>query len=274
MGAVDPRTREEILEHYEIEQALANRLRGASKSERTGLYTALYDELFRRVPHHPQIAHPMPYQRREKLAERQAGFLNRIARNPIFLEIGAGDCLVSLAMCKYARSVFAVDVSAEIAPQQTPPNFSHVLSDGRSIDVAEAVTLAFSNQLMEHLHPEDALEQLQNIWRVLAAGGKYFCITPNRLSGPHDVSRHFDDEATGFHLKEYTARELSELLRSAGFRSVRYYAGVDGLYMPIPLIVVQITEWIVSRVPARFRRNAGQFPPIRLLLGLRILAQK
>jgi hypothetical protein len=31
---------------------------------------------------------------------------------------------------------------------------------------------------MEHLHPEDAFEQLRNIIRALAPGGRYVCITP------------------------------------------------------------------------------------------------
>jgi hypothetical protein len=59
---------------------------------------------------------------------------------------------------------------------------------------------------MEHLHPEDALEQLQKIRRTLARGGVYVCITPNRVNGPHDVSGLFDDEARGLHLREYSTR--------------------------------------------------------------------
>ena len=82
-----------------------------------------------------------------------------------------------------------------------------VLSDGVSVEVpAASVTLAYSNQLMEHLHPDDALVQLRNIVRALAPGGLYVR-HPNRLTGPHDISMYFDRVATGFHLKEYTATE-------------------------------------------------------------------
>jgi hypothetical protein len=49
------RTAEQIREHYEIEKQLASRLRMAGKAERRTLYAALYDELYRRVPHHPQL---------------------------------------------------------------------------------------------------------------------------------------------------------------------------------------------------------------------------
>lgn len=46
---------EQIREYYEIEKELANRLRYASKQERRYLYSSLYDELYRRVPLHPQL---------------------------------------------------------------------------------------------------------------------------------------------------------------------------------------------------------------------------
>ena len=49
------RTPEQIREHYEIEKKLASQLRDATREERRSLYSSLYDELFRRVPSHPQL---------------------------------------------------------------------------------------------------------------------------------------------------------------------------------------------------------------------------
>ena len=49
------RTAEQVKEHYEIEKVIADRLRNSSAAERTELYKASYDELFRRVPHHPLL---------------------------------------------------------------------------------------------------------------------------------------------------------------------------------------------------------------------------
>jgi hypothetical protein len=49
------RTMQQLREHYEIEKELASRLRNASREERRVLYSSLYDELFHRVPHHPQL---------------------------------------------------------------------------------------------------------------------------------------------------------------------------------------------------------------------------
>ena len=109
------------------------------------------------------------------------------------------------------RQVYALDVSAEITSRVSlPSNFKLILSDGTSVPLPpESVDVAYSNQLMEHLHPDDALEQLQGIWRALRPGGVYICLTPNRVNGPHDISQYFDSVATGFHLKEYTGPAVS-----------------------------------------------------------------
>ena len=40
--------------------------------------------------------------------------------------------------------------------------------------------------------PEDAVEQLRHLHAALAPGGVYLCITPSRLTGPHDISYLFD----------------------------------------------------------------------------------
>jgi SAM-dependent methyltransferase len=275
MKVADRRTQAQILEHYHLETLLANELRTAPQERRPGLYTTLYDRLFAQLPHHPQIAHRQSKIARRAQAERQANFLSSINPGNSFLEIGAGDCFVSLSMCARSRDDYAVDVSAKLAPCNPPKNFHLVLSDGCSVlPTGTQVSLAFSNQLMEHLHPDDAVEQLENIYCALEPGGKYFCVTPSRISGPHDVSQHFDDEARGFHLKEYTYAELSRIMRLAGFDTVHTYIGVDGRYLRVPSWSVRTTEWFVGRFKQPLRRKIGQFGPFRLMLGLRLLATK
>ena len=58
-----------------------------------------------------------------------------------------------------------------------------LMLENNSIDVV------YSHQLMEHLHEEDAIDQLQSIYNALRPGGKYICITPNKVLGPWDISR-------------------------------------------------------------------------------------
>jgi SAM-dependent methyltransferase len=264
-----------LREHYLIERELADRLRCAGRAERRLLYALVYDELYRRVPDHP-MNRPAKHGRARGV-ERDAAFLRRFLRPwSVFMEVGAGDCALSCRIASGVRRVVAIDVSEEIMrPAKPGANVERVLSDGTGIPVpAGSVDVAFSDQLMEHLHPDDAAEQLRNICRSLAPGGVYVCITPNRLYGPCDISAYFDEVATGFHLREYRARELAALLRSAGFSHVRFYAGARGCYVPAPGPLVSAAERAVAALPYRARRRLAGAAPLRALLGLRVAAIK
>jgi SAM-dependent methyltransferase len=270
----EKRTIEQLREHYEIEKELAARLRRAPKDERRRLYGPLYDELFRRVPHHPQLTEKRDSRAREADVARQLKFLRRLLKpDSVFLEVGAGDCGLSLAAAKRAKRVFAVDVSAEISGgEDRPSNFELILSDGTSVPVPRgSISLAYSRSLMEHLHPEDALEQLRNIHAALAPGARYVCITPNRLSGPYDISGYFEDVATGFHLKEYTLAELVAVFRGVGFRRLAAYAGGKGAYVRAPVSVVLLTERVLQALPAAWCRGLARTLPVRALLGMTVV---
>src|ERR1700760_4675749 len=199
MSHPDVRTAERIRVHYEVERELADRLRNSSRADRRDLYSLVYDELFERVPDHPQLTRKISAEDTRVELELQMRFLRHFLRPGItFLEIGAGDCSLSVEIARTARRVYALDVSESIsALAEHPANLERVISDGVSIPVpAGSVDFAYSNQLMEHLHPDDAFEQLRNILQALAPGARYICITPNRLTGPHDVSSHLDRERT------------------------------------------------------------------------------
>ena len=123
------------------------------------------------------------------------------------------------------------------------------------------MSLAFSNQLMEHLHEEDAKLQLQCICQALVQGGVYVCLTPHRFSGPHDISASFDLVATGFHLHEYTCKELSLLFFEAGFSTVSLLAYGKGFSFRLPLWAVIPIENALSFLPYKARKKlAGSFP--------------
>ena len=191
MGDDGGRTFEQIREHYEVEKELAAKLRSASKEERRALYTAVYDELMERVPHHPRLLAKQSARESAKRVESDLGLLRPfLTGESVFLEIGPGDCAVARAVAQIAKHVYAVDVSSATASEfASPENMELVISDGTSIPAPSgAVDVAYSNQLMEHLHPDDAVEQLANVYDALKPGGVYLCITPNRVSGPHDIS--------------------------------------------------------------------------------------
>lgn len=271
------RTEAQVREHYSLERRLADRLRSASKAERRTLYRSLYDELFRRLPEHPML-------REKGLGRDVAPYLRFLTRflnsGTVFMEIGPGDCSLSCRVAAMVKQVYAVDVSEEITQSvQFPPNFQLCLSDGTSIPVPDgSVNVAYSDQLMEHLHPDDAVEQLHNIYRALAPGGVYLCVTPNRLYGPSDISGYFDEIATGFHLREYSGSELSRLFRQAGFAETRFYVAPHGWYARWPASCAMALEFALDRLPHILRRRISTVKPLQslavALLGVRIAGIK
>lgn len=275
--AMAARSHARIREHYELEKGLARQLRCADKIARGRLYTELYDELFSRLPDHPQVVergHPEVERRRVR---GQLKFLEPLlCDGGVYLELGAGVGALARQVAALADFVYAVDVSRVItASDPLPHNMAFVLSDGTSVPVPpESVDVAFSNQLMEHLHPDDALEQLANVYAAIKPGGIYFCITPSRLSGPHDVSRHFDEVAAGFHLKEYTYAELEALFRQAGFRRFTAIVGYRGYGFRCGLGPVRGLESTIAALPRGVRRRAARIPFVRLGLGIKLLAEK
>lgn len=268
---------ERLREQYILEKRLATKLKTATKEERKGLYTEVYDELLTAYPDNHMLARKYDKVFQARQIHNAMQMLKRIiSKNTVFLELGPGDCSLSLAMCEHVKHVHAVDVSHEMTKGlDTPENFELVISDGTSIPIdKETVDVAYSNQFMEHIHPEDVVEQLDHIYASLRPGGVYLCRTPNALSGPHDISAWFDDEPKGMHLKEYTYGELNTVFRKAGFRSVRVILGARGYYLPfsVPSSVLIGLEGFLRAVP--FGKSLAHFTLMRAVLGMQVLAIK
>lgn len=272
LEASERRTPDVLRQHYEVEKELANRLRKAGKAERRTLYAAIYDELLRRVPYLTQT----------DAASRQTAVAGQIRLlkpflkpNAVFLEVGAGDCALCLAAARFVKQAYALEVCNQIGGMTTPGNFRLVLSDGTSIDVPDGtVDVAYSSSVIEHVHPEDASQQLREIYRVLKPGGMYLCVTPNRLSGPHDISRYFDPVATGMHLKEYLIGELADLYREAGFGRIRVERVVRLRRIRLPVLPFRCCERILEALPSRWRQALARSRVIASVLTISLAGRK
>lgn len=271
------RNLDELRRHYEVERALADELRASSGAERRALYGRIYNELFARVPDHPQLTRKVSAERsREKTLAEFRLIAKFITPESNFLEIGAGDCAVSLHVAKHVRRVTALDVSDTILKDIAAP--AHVrlqVFDGCEIPVDPgSIDVAYSNQVIEHLHPEDAALQVASILRSLKPGGCYLCVTPNRLNGPHDISQFFDTVATGLHMKEYTYRDLDRFFRDLGFTGTRACLGVRGRFVAMPVRAIGAVESVLEALPVRLRRAIGRTPLFERLLIIRFLARR
>lgn len=267
-----------IKKHYEEEKQMAEKLKNASRSERRQLYSRFYTEQISQTPDHPQ--RDFDIDKRRNIMSRNLQIIRHFLKpGGTFVEIGAGDAALTIKVAQRAGEVIAVDVTdALIKEKDLPDNFSLIISDGVDLGLAPGCAdLVFSHQLMEHLHPEDATGQLKSIYEALKPKGYYICITPSRIYGPHDVSKYFDDKATGFHLKEYTYYELERLFRSAGFKTLRAVVPVGKKIIRWPLFLPKMCEHRLEKMHRKKRLKIASFPLFKLLLGgsnIRLIAGK
>ena len=276
-GKQSSRNIEGLRRHYEVERALADRLRSSAPAERRALYGSIYNELFARVPDHPQLTRKTsPELSRLKFMAEYRLVEKYLTADTTFLEIGAGDCALSLHVAGHAHHVTAIDVSDTIFQGiSAPPNVRLAIFDGCEIPVEPgSIDLAYSNQVIEHLHPEDAALQGASLLRALKPGGIYVCVTPNRLNGPHDISQYFDTVATGLHLREYTYHELDGFFRRLGFDQTRACIGFKGRFTAVPVWLMSVLEGAMSLLPARARVRIGRTPLFEKLLIINFVARK
>lgn len=273
----DRRSFDRLKAHYDVETELGDRLRRSKKADRLALYRSVYDELFVRVPDHPQLTRRAdPVAQAASIAAHVRLLRRFLGPGDVFMELGAGDCSLSLEISKFTERVYAVDVSAEITSRvRCPRHMQIIISDGSSIPVpAASVNIAFSHQLIEHMHVDDVVDHVRNVERALVPGGSYICITPHAMSGPHDISKYFDRVARGFHMKEYTNGELMDLFVNSGFSRVKPMVGTLGRYTVASARAVRVLETVLSAVPHRLRQRLVAAAPLRQALGIALVATK
>ncbi|MGD9967262.1 MAG: methyltransferase domain-containing protein [Hyphomonadaceae bacterium] len=277
----DTRAPERIIAHYQLERRLAAILRNASKREReSGVYTHLYDALLGELDDHPR-KRPVTKRgqdQRDRYVGRQVRMvLDRVGRDHVFLEIGGGDCEVSLRVSPHVKQTIVVDVTDELVPPDVAAaNFRFIKVAGVTLPLPdESVDFIYSNQVMEHLHPDDAVEQVRELFRVLKPGGRYLCRTPSRLTGPHDVSCYFDTVAVGTHIKEYTYRELATIFAEAEFTNICALIAPRAFdFFVMPRFLAFALEDMFARVPRRWHTRVCRSRAVRALLGVSMVVQK
>jgi len=216
------------LHQYQMEKHWAARLLAAAPESRPALYQEIYNAVVMEFPEYREYQESITPNSTEIVL--QAKFLESFVNgNEVFLELGSGTGHLARRMTSKVRKVLALDASRSILSDKATEGFQSIQGDATRLDLPNrSIDLAYSCHFIEHLHPDDARQHLMEVRRALTGGGRYICITPNRLYGPHDVSRYFSRTARGLHLKEYTNRELMRLYHDAGYSAVRPFS-YDGL---------------------------------------------
>jgi len=259
------RSRDRLRQHYEVERALADRLRRtSSREERARLYESMYDTLFAAVPDHPRLTNAHDPAFIERMNRGRLAIVTSYLRpDSRVLDIGAGDCAFSFVLARRAKSVTAIDIAEGSAVlDNAPQNFQLLIYDGFNLPVEPGtIDLAFSDQLIEHLHVDDAEWHFKMIAQSLAPGGHYVFRTPHRFTGPHDVSMYFTKgDPQGFHMKEWTYGELRTVLRRSGYGKLTAIWSGKGLAVRMPLWIMAGKEAALRPLPRGLRRKLSVLP--------------
>ena len=250
------RTYEQVENHYLVEKAIADRLKKANREERKEIYATMYDEMFAKVPDHPRLVI------REDSNLTRIGIRSKldlitkfINTSTTLLEFAPGDCKFAMEVARYCRQVYAVDISDQHnISDKAPDNFRLYIYNGFDFSkIAEcSIDLVFSDQLIEHIHPDDVKEHFQLVNRLLKDGGRYLFRTPHWINGPCDVSRYFSDEPQGFHLKEWTYHEINNLVETTGYSQLKTYWNAKNIVRRMPYHYFAIVEKMLALFPKKY----------------------
>ena len=150
-------------------------------------------------------------------------FLPLLAPGSRVLEVGCGAGLQTRRLLEHAR-VIGLDISplAVAAARQAVPRgrWACAAVDTGLPFAAESFQAIYCCEVIEHVL--DVNQALREMRRVLAPGGLLFLSTPyhgvakNLALALFGFERHFDPG--GPHIRFFTVRSLTELLRESGFR--------------------------------------------------------
>jgi 2-polyprenyl-3-methyl-5-hydroxy-6-metoxy-1,4-benzoquinol methylase len=219
-------TEEMILQHWELEKQLTQELLQSHPESRwetfEKCYTILYEKLEwlnRLIDSGTEVENP-----NTKYAE----WIKLIGSAPQKIyEVGSGRGELITYLAKQGYECRATEVTRERGEKWVTSisNLSWAISDGvhlERFEPASTYNVVISDQVVEHIHPDDLVEHFRGVLEILVPGGRYIFRTPHVHSGPSDISRVFNcEKAIGMHLKEYTYREVAIKLKQAGFKRIQ-----------------------------------------------------
>jgi 2-polyprenyl-3-methyl-5-hydroxy-6-metoxy-1,4-benzoquinol methylase len=169
--------------------------------------------------------------RQERLVLETLQRQRRRKMGPCFFEIGYASGVLLERVARAGFPMAGIEVSAamhgqalkRLGPDYAPRLYLGDFLRAEILQTAGPFTLIYWNDVFEHVPPDEILDYLRRIFELLAPGGQLITITPNWHVRPSDITRMFHPVRTvaaGVHLKEYTLREVTALLRQAGFARV------------------------------------------------------
>lgn len=213
---------ENLVAAFEIERAFhRDILETHDPVERRKMYADVYTRV------HPLLrsSHPQP-----PVSESHRGMARLFRRELMGKSVldvgcGTGELLFAIEASFPHGELCGMDVSTAHLPDSGSVRF--IEADVTDFRLDRTFDVVLSNQVLEHIAPEDVPQHLNAISRVLSDAGTAIMCLPNRFWGPSDVTRIVDNRycgltpAQGTHLNEGSYKELVPVLKRHGFIRIR-----------------------------------------------------
>ena len=212
-----------ILKHWNLEKMLAKDLLQSTSENRWATFEQKYTLLYKELDWLNQLT---ATGHQESPEVKYKDWLEIIGHKPQRIyEIGSGKGEMISLLAKQGHTCIGTEITRERGQKYggEHPNLSWKVTDGVHCEAFESATsydVVISDQVIEHLHPDDICLHLSGVKNILADEGRYLFRTPQKHLGPWDVSRVFKHNTPqAMHLHEYTYTELKKLAQEAGFQS-------------------------------------------------------
>lgn len=171
--------------------------------------------------------------------------------NKSILDIGCGkgNFLLNVEKNIKHKRLVGVDVSDTFLPQSS--NVEFIKANILDFDIGEKFDIIISDNVLEHISPNDMDIHLKLVKQHLKEDGIFIALTPNRLFGPHDVTRIVDYtysnqiKAMGTHLNEMSYGEAIKLLKGYGFKKFN-------TVIPLPVIKYKLPNVRITAALIKF----------------------
>jgi SAM-dependent methyltransferase len=249
-----------IRRHWDLERRLTRELLLSTPADRWAVFERCYTTLYRELP----WLNEAPADG-DGAGAAYDDWPHYLGPPPMDVyEVGSGSGALAGFLATRGYRCRASEITRERGRwDERSGNPSWGQTDGIHLDrfePAASYDAVISNQVVEHLHPDDLLEHLRAARTLLRSGGRYVLCTPHAHLGPADVSAVFRARRPqGMHLKEYTYAELCRALRAAGFSTLSAPVGRARRPSRRHLAYLRAVEALLGLVPSQLvRRTVGR----------------
>lgn len=253
---------EEAKAHARLEGELTDRLLLSTAENRWREFSDAYSRLYRELPwlNESEGAREV----RDPRAWDFHAWEALVGRGRKLLEIGSGHGHLIRHLSLQGNSCYATEITQERGEKFVPKeDVVHWLQmDGVNLTqfVPEnSFDVVVSDQVFEHLHPDDHVLHLSEVRKVLVANGRYILRAPHRSTGPHDVSRVFGAaDAVFMHLCEPNYLLMRELVERAGFRKVSAVLALRRAGIIMQSALFMRYQMLIDRLENRLAKTHAQ----------------